>query len=160
VAARERLVTAGRVGKPHGLDGSFHVGEVQHPLTPGTVVTIAGRRRGVEHRGGTADRPVVRLEGVRDRPAAAALRGELLLVASELADGEWLAQDLVGCRVNGLGTVSRVIAGPSCDVLELDGGALVPLVSDAVRTVDLDRRTIEVDERFLGLDPTEAEPES
>jgi ribosomal 30S subunit maturation factor RimM len=46
-----------------------------------------------------------------------------------------------------------VIAGPSCDVLDVgDGGMLVPLVSDAVTRIDLDARVIEVDRSFLGLD--------
>ncbi len=44
---------------------------------------------------------------------------------------------------------------PSCEVLEVvlaDGGGelLVPLVSDAVQTVDIDRREIVVDVQFLG----------
>ncbi len=47
----------------------------------------------------------------------------------------------------------------SADVLELDGGVLVPLVADAVTAVDVTRRTIEVDERFLGLDPPHSESE-
>ena len=119
--------------------------------TTGTVVTVAGSRRTVRRRAGSAERPLVQLEGVRSREAAAALRGELMLVAAELAEGEWLAEDLIGCRVGGLGTVARVIAAPSCDVLELDGGELVPLVGDAVTAVDLASRTIEVDERFLGV---------
>ena len=152
MAGGERLVTAGRVGKPHGLDGSFHVGDAQHPLEPGTVLTVGGTSRRVERLAGTADRPLLRLEGVSDREAAAALGGELLLVASELVEGEWLAEDLVGCRVDGLGTVARVIAGSSCDLLELDDGALVPLVGDAIESVDIAGRTIEVDERFLGQD--------
>ena len=43
---------------------------------------------------------------------------------------------------------------PSCEVLEVersDGGdLLVPLVTDAVREVDLDRRAIDIDLEFLG----------
>ena len=44
---------------------------------------------------------------------------------------------------------------PSCEVLEVtregDGGELlVPLVGDAVREVDLEGRSIDVDLRFLG----------
>jgi ribosomal 30S subunit maturation factor RimM len=46
----------------------------------------------------------------------------------------------------------RVIDSPSCDLLELEGGQLVPLISDAVRSVDLDARAIEVDRRFLRLE--------
>jgi 16S rRNA processing protein RimM len=151
VAEGVRLVTAGAVGKPHGLDGSFNVQLATHPLAKGTVLEVAGQKREVERRAGTDQRPLLRLSGVPDREAAAALRGELLLVEDTLADGEWLAGDLVGCRIEGLGTVTRVMDGPSCDVLEIDGTTLVPLIADAVRRVDLEARTIEVDHRFLGL---------
>jgi ribosomal 30S subunit maturation factor RimM len=49
--------------------------------------------------------------------------------------------------------VRRVIAGPSCDVLEVgDGAVLVPFISDAIRRVDTDARVIEVDAEFLGID--------
>ena len=86
--------------------------------------------------------------GVKEMSAS---YGELMLVEASLSDGEWLAEDLVGCRVEGLGAVVRVIDAPSCDLLELEGGELVPLISDAVHDVDLDARTIEIDRRFLRL---------
>ena len=151
-----RGLTAGRVGRPHGLDGSFYVDGAKHALPEGARVAIAGRGAIVERRGGTDERPLVRLSGVHDRDAAAALRGEVL-VASEaggdLAAGEWLAADLVGCRIEGIGEVRRVIEAPSCDLLEVgDEGVLVPFVSDAVKLVDTNARVIEVDRVFLGLD--------
>jgi 16S rRNA processing protein RimM len=151
-----RLVTAGAVGRSHGLDGSFHVERAQHPLSRGTVVRLDGRDRTVERRAGTDRKPLIRLAGIDSREAVAALRGELLLIEDSLGDGEWLAEDLVGCAVDGLGTVTRVIDAPSCDLLELDGGQLVPLISDAVLEVDLDTRTIAIDRRFLRLDDEEA----
>jgi 16S rRNA processing protein RimM len=151
-----RLMTAGAVGRSHGLDGSFHVERAQHPLSRGTVVRLDGRDRTVERRAGTDRKPLVRLAGIESREAVAALRGELLLIEDSLGDGEWLAEDLVGCAVDGLGTVARVIDAPSCDLLELDGGQLVPLISDAVLEVDLDTRTIAIDRRFLRLDDEEA----
>ena len=150
----ERLVTAGRVGRPHGLDGSVTVESPAHPLPVGTAVTVQGAERVVRRRAGTDDRPLIRLDGVGDRDAAVALRGELLLVRegdAPLADMEWLAADLVGCLVPGVGRVSRVLEAPSCDVLELDDGTLVPLVSDAVKTVDVAAGRIEIDRHFLGL---------
>jgi len=52
--------------------------------------------------------------------------------------------------VAGLGAVARVVDGPSCSVLELDDGTLVPFVSDAVERVDLDAGEIHVNEDFLG----------
>jgi 16S rRNA processing protein RimM len=53
-----------------------------------------------------------------------------------------------------LGRVRRLLALPSCEVLEVErAGApdlLVPLVRDAVRSVDVTARRIDVDSAFLG----------
>jgi len=128
------LVTAGRVGKPHGLDGSFYVDGAGHPLPVGTALTIAGRASvEVERRAGTDERPLIRLAGVEDPRE---LRGELLLVEAELGESEWLASDLLSCSVPGHGRVVRVLDGPSCSVLELEDGTLVPFVSDAIQSVE------------------------
>jgi 16S rRNA processing protein RimM len=157
VGNEPRLVTAGVVGRSHGLDGSFHVERPQHPLERGTVVWLDGDERVVERRAGTDDKPLLRLTDIQTREAVATLRGKPLLVEEALEEGEWLAEDLVGCRVDGLGAVMRVIDAPSCDLLELEGGELVPLISDAVRAVDLDARKIEIDRRFLRLEGEGAE---
>jgi 16S rRNA processing protein RimM len=142
------LVTAGRVGRAHGRDGSFWVEAADHELPEGTVLTLAGRELRVERRAGTADRPLIRLSDLDDpRP----LRGTPLLVAAELEEGEWLAADLVGCTVPGRGQVRNVLDGASCSLLELDDGTLVPFASDAVRSIDPGERRIEIDEEFLGL---------
>jgi 16S rRNA processing protein RimM len=160
-AGAERRV-AGRVGRPHGLDGSFHVDGVAGDLAEGTEVSVAGRSAVVERRAGTADRPLVRVSGVGDRDAAAALRGEPLLVVEAegpAAEGEYEAAQIVGCTIEGLGEVRRVVPAPSCDVLEVGpDGFLVPFVSDAIRRVDTDARVIEVDRRFLGLEEGGADP--
>jgi 16S rRNA processing protein RimM len=150
---RAGQVTAARVGRPHGLDGSFYAEHVAEPLPEGTDVMVAGRAARVERRAGTDERPILRLSGVADRDAAEALRGEALLVdGGELGEGEFLTADLVGCEVPGLGTVRRVIAAPSCDLLEVgDDAVLVPLISDAVKRVDTAGRLIEVDLAFLDL---------
>jgi 16S rRNA processing protein RimM len=131
------------VGRAHGLDGSFYVrGADVELLRQGAPLTVAGRSTVVVRRAGTDERPLVRLSGVEDEDAD-----------EPAAEGEWEAADLIGCEVPGLGDVRRVIAAPSCDLLEVgDEELLVPLVSDAVRRVDLDARVIEVDLRFLGLD--------
>jgi 16S rRNA processing protein RimM len=155
-----RPLTAGRVGRAHGLDGSFYVERAAHPLAVGTEVVVGARRAAVERRAGSDDRPLIRLAGVGDRDAAAALRGETLLVPGgreDLGPDEWYDDDLVGCHVEGLGEVRAVLHGPSCDVLEVgDGRVLVPLVRDAVRRVDLDTREIEVDLAFLNLGEQDA----
>jgi 16S rRNA processing protein RimM len=155
---------AGTVGRPHGLDGSFYVGEPKADLlTVGAAVTVAGDERTIARRAGLDARPIVRLEGCEDRAAAQALRGELLLVgiqrAPQLEEDEWYAHELEGCSVGdgdvAVGVVARLIALPSCEVLEVkrsDGGPdlLVPLVKDAVRSVDPAARRIDVDLHFLG----------
>ena len=141
------LVTAGRVGKPHGLDGSFYVDRARHALSEGTALVLGRETHTVERRAGTDDRPLIRLSGIAD---AGPLRGELLLVEDELREGEWLASDLVGLTVPGMGEVARVVDAPSCSVLELGDGTLIPLVSDAIERVDLDSGEIHVKRDFLG----------
>ena len=139
------LVTAGRVGKPHGLDGSFYVDGAVHALEVGTTLTVAGSEHRVERRAGTDERPLLRLSGVDDPRE---LRGELLLVDEVLGEDEWLASDLIGCGVPGHGRVVRLLDGPSCSVLELEDGTLVPFVSDAIESVAPGE--IRVREGFLG----------
>jgi 16S rRNA processing protein RimM len=139
------LVTAGRVGKPHGLDGSFYVEGAAHRLDPGTTLLLHDRPHVIERRAGTDDRPLIRLAGVSD---PGAVRGDLLLVDEQLGDEEWLASDLLHCSVPGHGRVVRVLDGPSCSVLELEDGTLVPFVSDAIRSVQPGE--ILVNEDFLG----------
>jgi 16S rRNA processing protein RimM len=139
------LVTAGRVGKPHGLDGSFYVEGAKHPFDAGTVLTIGDRTHEVERRAGTDERPLIRLSGVDDPRRVG---GELMLVEAELGEDEWLAADLLRCSVPGHGRVVRVLDGPSCSVLELEDGQLVPFVSDAIRSVE--GGEIQINEGFLG----------
>jgi len=156
------FVEAGRVGRPHGLDGSFHVTRPRAELLAvGRAVTVSGRSREIERRAGTDERPIVRLAGSSTRTDAEALRGEALLVARDdrpgLGEDEWWPEDLVGCSVvdgdRPVGTVSAVTGLPSCDVLEVsrDEGdtVLVPLVRDAVRSVDVKDRRVDVDMRFV-----------
>jgi 16S rRNA processing protein RimM len=141
------LVTAGRVGKPHGLDGSFYVEGPRHELPEGCSVVLGAEAHSIDRRAGTDDRPLIHLSGIADpRP----FRGQALLVEDELGEGEWLASDLVGLSVPEMGTVVRVVDSPSCSVLELDDGTLVPFISDAVQRVDLDAGEIHVNREFLG----------
>jgi 16S rRNA processing protein RimM len=157
-------IVVGRVGRPHGLDGSFHVTQARADLLSlGAVVQVAGASWEVVRRAGTDERPILRLDGCEDRDAAGALRGEELRVARAdapaLEEGEYSAEELEGCRVADgevtLGVVRRLVALPSCEALEVarEGASdlLVPLVRDAVRTVDPAARRIDVDLRFLGL---------
>ena len=160
----EAWLRAGQVGSPHGLDGSFHVtAAVAALLTVGETVMVDSEQRVVAAVKGHERRLIVRLAGCEEREAALALRGRPLLVprdrAPALGPDEWWAEDLEGCSVcDGsvpVGWVRRLLALPSCEVLEVqrsDGSAdlLVPLIGDAVRTVDVDARRIDVDLEFLG----------
>jgi 16S rRNA processing protein RimM len=161
------LLHAGRVGRPHGLDGSFHVVQATPALLIlGSSLHVAGRETEVVRRAGTDERPILRLTLAADRDAIEALRGEELLApreaAPELEDGEFWAQDLEGCTVmtgeRDLGTVAALIALPSCEALELESGLLVPMVADAVKRIDVAARRIEVDAAFLALDRPEDGP--
>jgi 16S rRNA processing protein RimM len=143
------------VGRAHGRDGSFYVSHADHPLPLGTQLRIGGAEREVVRRAGTDDRPIIRLTGIDDREAVVALQGEVLLIdeaESPIGEDEYLVSDLIGCEVPGVGYVERVLDAPSCALLEVGhDGILIPLVSDAVKQVDLERRVIEVDREFLGL---------
>jgi 16S rRNA processing protein RimM len=158
------MLRAGRVGRPHGLDGSFHVVDpTPMLLQDGGRVIVDGRELLIVRRAGDDRRPLLRLQGVESREGAEELRGRELMVdrerAPELPADEWWPDQLERCAVRdgerSVGTVRRVLALPSCEVLEIErpGGEpdlLVPLIRDAVRAVDIDRREIDVDLRFLG----------
>ncbi len=147
------------MGRAHGVDGSFYVEVPADPPGEGSSVLLAGRQARVERHGGTAERPLMRVSGVSDRDAAAALRGEVLLDPVDeapLEADEWPVDSLVGCTIAGLGQVRRVVGGPSCDVLEVgEAGFLIPYISAAVSRVDVEAQVIEVDRAFLGLGPAE-----
>jgi 16S rRNA processing protein RimM len=64
----QHVVVAGRVGRPHGLDGSFHVTRpVPGLLAVGRAVRVGGRERAIVRRAGTDERPILRLECRRRR---------------------------------------------------------------------------------------------
>lgn len=156
-------LVAGVVARAHGLDGSFHVAGARPALlTLGAIVAVGGTRREIVRRAGTDERPIVRLADVETRDAAEALRGEQLRAprsaAAPLGDGEFWAEDIEGCTVRDgaaeVGVVRRLLGYPSCELLEVSRSAasdlLVPLVRDAVRSIDLEHRVIDVDLAFLG----------
>jgi 16S rRNA processing protein RimM len=154
-------VLAGRVGRPHGLDGSFHVvGADPELLRDRETLLLAGEARTVERRAGTEERPILRVAGASSREDAETLRGaELGVPMSEVAleEGEYWAHELAGCAVVdgelAIGFVRRMSALPSCEVLEVDrpdgSELLVPMVRDAIRSIDVAARRIDVDLGFL-----------
>jgi 16S rRNA processing protein RimM len=155
------LLNAGRVGRPHGLDGSFHVTRPRGILLGlGGSVRIGEDVHEIVRRAGTEDRPILRLHGIDDRAGIEALREADLLVersaAPVLPEGEYWPEDLEGCTVltpagHELGVVATMRALPSCEVLEV-GDLLVPMVGDAVVSIDVGERRIVVDPDFLGVE--------
>jgi 16S rRNA processing protein RimM len=154
---------AGRVGRPHGLDGSFYVtGARARLLTLGAKVTVAQHTASIVRLAGLQKCPIVRLDGIEDRSAAEQLRGMELTVeqsaAPVLEGGEWWAHELEGCEIHDgerrVGTVTSLVELPSCEALEVrleaGGELLVPMVADAIRAVDVAAKRIDVDMGFLG----------
>src|SRR5215213_10291942 len=95
---------AGRVGRPHGLDGSFHVTDATPQLLdPDIPLRVGDTPARIAARKGTAERPILRLDIASDRTAVEALRGKELVVedahAPPLDEDEYWATDLVGCAV-------------------------------------------------------------
>jgi 16S rRNA processing protein RimM len=150
----QRWVGVGRVGRAHGLDGSFVVeGPSDDPerLAPGARLYAGGEPVTVVAAKRAGGRLVVRL----DRPVE---RGAVLEVpAAELPplpEGEFYAFELVGASVvddegRPAGRVADVAPGVANDVLELDTGLALPLVEDCVREVDLEHARIVVASAFL-----------
>lgn len=156
---------AGRVGRPHGLDGSFYVTQPRAALLDaGRTLLVGDREEQIVRRAGTDERPIVRLASCTTRAEAEALRGADLRVprdqAPVLEEDEWWPEQLEGCTVHDgpqeVGVVRELRALPSCEVLHVAREGrdelLVPLIRDAVRSVDIEARRIEIDLAFLGED--------
>jgi 16S rRNA processing protein RimM len=150
----------GRIIKAHGLRGEVVVDllsdypdvrlAIGSRLWAGTeAVTVRAART---HQG----RWLVRLDGVTDRTAAERLAGRALTGEGlDDPDALWV-HELVGSKVvesrSGAerGTVVAVVANPAHDLLELDGGQLVPIVF--VRSFDGGVVTIDPPEGLFDLD--------
>lgn len=153
-SARE-LVSIGRVGRPHGLDGSFFVegpSARRDAFAVGATVYADGEPlKIVSSRRGSQGRPVIRLERRVPRGAdLSVLRASL----PPLGEGEYYAFQLVGLVVEEeggrlLGRVSDVLDYPANDVLELDSGLALPLVESCVRKVDTESGRIVVAPGFV-----------
>jgi len=138
------LVPVGRVGRPHGLDGSFFVegaSEREEVFAAGATLFAGGEPATVAaSKRGSGGRPVIRLDRRLGRGTELAVPRETLPPKPE-EDAYYVFQ-LVGLVVEEegervLGRVREVLDYPANDVLELDSGASLPLVEACVRQVDL-----------------------
>ena len=153
--AGERRVPIGRVGRLHGLDGAFIVERASDDEerwvvgarllvdgVPAEIVTV--RRVGGGKRAIALDRPAPR-------------GAELTVPRSELpvpSEDEYYVFELIGLHVEDeqderVGVVAEVHTGIANDNLELDDGTLVPLIEDAILSIDLQAGRVVVSRDFL-----------
>ena len=142
------------MGRPHGVDGAFVVEEASddprrfeagssllvkgHPATVVLSRRVGGGRRAIK-----LDREVERGD-------------ELAVPRSELPVPEpdsFYVSDLVGLVVeeggSERGVVRDVLPGAANDNLVLDSGLLVPLVEDAIASIDLESGRIVLNAGFI-----------
>ncbi len=129
------MLEVGRVGKAHGLAGEVVVSLISNRperVVVGSVfLTDAGELR-IEAARPFVDNWLMTFSGVDSRERAEALRGTVLRGLPLEDEEAWWVHELIGSEVTDtdgtlLGTVTGVLANPASDLLELDGGALVPL---------------------------------
>ena len=146
----------GRVGRPHGLDGSFVVEQPSEDparFARGAVLYAeADPVTVVESKRAGGGRLVLKLDRRLARGTALEIDRSAL---PEPDPGEYYVAQLVGLAVveqggRELGAVSDVLSYPANDVLEVDGTLLLPMVEDCVLEVDLESRRIVVATGFAG----------
>lgn len=156
-------VCLGAITGPHGVRGLVKVKtftEVPEDVAAyGPVEDEAGRRRfTLKITGSAKGQVIVAVDGVGDRDAAEALKGERLYVDRSALpdpdDGTFYHADLIGMDVVGrdgvvLGSVTALYDFGAGDVLEFrgaDGKArMLPFTEAVVPEVDLDARRMVVE---------------
>ncbi len=166
MARASRLVELGRIVGAHGLRGEVRVrffgDDPLHLIEAEQVLLGDGREderaqpyvvRGAGS--GRANEVRLQLAGVRDRDAAEALKGSLVLAEAEdlepLEDDEFYWHELVGCEVTTeagtrVGTVSEIWETGAHDVLVVRDEAghqnLIPTAREVTREIDREARRI------------------
>jgi 16S rRNA processing protein RimM len=142
-------VLVGRVGKSHGLDGSFVVENASDDperFVVGAELLVEGEPARVVGSKRARGRPVIKLD--RD-----VRRGTPLEIPRDAlpppAEGEFYVFQLVGLAVEEeggreLGRATDVAPGVANDVLELDSGVMLPMVEECILDVDLEAGRIVV----------------
>jgi 16S rRNA processing protein RimM len=138
----DEFVLIGRVGKPHGLDGSFVVEDAsteEARFVVGAELWADGKRARVVASRRARGRPAIRLD--REVPRGTELTVPEAALPPTEPDAYYVFQ-LVGLEVEeeggrALGRVADVSPGVANDVLELDSGLALPMVEDCISEVDL-----------------------
>jgi 16S rRNA processing protein RimM len=137
------LITIGRVGKSHGIDGSFVVenaSESRELFAVGAKLLVEGQEATVVGSKQARGRPVIRLDRRVARGASLEVPRSALAPTGE---DEYYVFQLVGLEVTEeggdvLGKVTDVTPGVANDVLVLDSGLLLPMVEECMLSVDLE----------------------
>ena len=135
------LREVGRIGRPHGVRGDLYVSLITdrtERVDPGVSLLAGSQWVTVASSRPMGGRWLVHFEGIDDRTAAEAYVGRTLLAAplppsGDEDDDELWVHELIGSRVVEVdgterGTCTSVVANPAHDLLELDSGALVPVI--------------------------------
>lgn len=133
---RPALLEVGRIARAHGLRGEVVVElttDRHERLAPGSVLVGDGGELVVQAARRHHDRWIVVFGGCTTREQADELRGTTLRAAAIDDPDELWVHDLVGAEVvtvggDAVGRCVSVVANPAADLLELDSGALVPVV--------------------------------
>jgi 16S rRNA processing protein RimM len=147
------LVKVGRVGKSHGLDGSFfveHASEDDARFAKGATLHVEGEPAKIVASKRSRGRPVIRLDREPPRGAELAVPREQLPPTGEDEYYEFQLLGLEAVEEGGrpLGRVTALHPGPANDALELDTGVLLPLVAACVQQVDLEAGRIQIAQGF------------
>jgi 16S rRNA processing protein RimM len=149
----EEIVAVGRVGRPHGLDGSFVVANASDNealFAPGAQLLVEGEPVIVAEQKRAGGRLVLKLDRQVSRGA------ELSVPRSRLPEPDedsYYVFQLVGLEVveeggRSLGSVRDIAPGIANDVLELDSGLALPMHEKCVQNVDLEAGRIVVASGF------------
>ena len=146
----------GRVAGAYGVRGWIRVQAPQAGLAECRTWRIGGTDYPVEQTKPHSGALLAKLAGLASPEAARKLKGSTVLVQREslpeAAEGHYYLADLVGLEVvNGqgvvLGSLRRWLFNGAQDVMEVEGDRvqLIPWIATVVKSVDLQRRQIEVD---------------
>jgi len=118
------LLEVGRIGKPHGVRGDLFISltsDVASRHAVGATFTIVD----------SSGQRTLTIDGIDDRNDAEKLTNKFLYAEPvESEDGLWVHQ-LIGSNVvdtegESWGTCTGVLQNPAHDILEIEGGLLVP----------------------------------
>ena len=134
----DELREVGRIGRAHGVQGEVYVTLITDRLervAPGARLLAGSRWLTVAESRRQQQRWLVHFDGVDDRTAAEKLTSAILMadpLPDDRDDALWV-HDLIGSRVvdgQGVerGVCVAVVDNPAHDILELDTGALIPVI--------------------------------